>query len=90
MPIRGRMIRLGQLLKLAGVIDSGAEVKAFLSTAQVCWIESRQSSWGRGSAQFRLEILPRGRRLVGRARMGFVPVSDALLERPRGAVEVFR
>jgi ribosome-associated protein len=26
------MIRLGQLLKLAGVIDSGAEVKAFLAT----------------------------------------------------------
>jgi ribosome-associated protein len=30
-PIRGQMIRLGQLLKLAGVIGSGAEVKAFLS-----------------------------------------------------------
>ncbi len=29
--IRGDMIRLGQLLKLAGVIDSGAEVKAFLA-----------------------------------------------------------
>ena len=29
--IRGEMIRLGQLLKLAGVIDSGAEVKAFLA-----------------------------------------------------------
>jgi ribosome-associated protein len=28
--IRGDMIRLGQLLKLAGVIDSGAEVKALL------------------------------------------------------------
>jgi ribosome-associated protein len=34
-PIRGSMIRLGQLLKLAGVIDSGAEVKAFLSTEPV-------------------------------------------------------
>ena len=34
-PIRGQMIRLGQLLKLAGVIDSGAGVKAFLSTEQV-------------------------------------------------------
>jgi ribosome-associated protein len=30
-PIRGEMIRLGQLLKLAGVIDSGAGVKAFLA-----------------------------------------------------------
>jgi ribosome-associated protein len=29
--IRGGMIRLGQLLKLAGVIDSGAEAKAFLA-----------------------------------------------------------
>lgn len=34
-PIRGQMIRLGQLLKLASVIDSGAEVKAFLSTEPV-------------------------------------------------------
>jgi ribosome-associated protein len=29
------MIRLGQLLKLAGVIDSGAEIKAFLSAGPV-------------------------------------------------------
>jgi ribosome-associated protein len=35
------MIRLGQLLKLAGVIDSGAEVKAFLSTAQV-WVNGER------------------------------------------------
>jgi ribosome-associated protein len=28
--IRGDMIRLGQLLKLAGVVDSGAEIKTFL------------------------------------------------------------
>ena len=41
MPIRGQMIRLGQLLKLAGVIDSGAEVKAFLSTAQV-WVNGER------------------------------------------------
>lgn len=34
-PIRGHMIRLGQLLKLAAVIDSGAEVKAFLATERV-------------------------------------------------------
>jgi ribosome-associated protein len=33
--IRGSMIRLGQLLKLVGIIDSGAEVKAFLSTGGV-------------------------------------------------------
>lgn len=30
-PIRGEMIRLGQLLKLAGVTDSGAEVKGLLA-----------------------------------------------------------
>ncbi len=29
------MIRLGQLLKLAGVFDSGAEVKAFLAADAV-------------------------------------------------------
>lgn len=29
------MIRLGQLLKLAGVIDSGSEAKAFLATEPV-------------------------------------------------------
>jgi ribosome-associated protein len=31
------MIRLGQLLKLAAVIDTGAEVKAFLS-AEPVWV----------------------------------------------------
>lgn len=36
-PIRGDMIRLGQLLKLAGVIDSGAEVKPFLASEPV-WV----------------------------------------------------
>lgn len=30
-PIRGAMIRLGQLLKLAGVVDSGAEAKVLLA-----------------------------------------------------------
>jgi ribosome-associated protein len=34
-PIRDEMIRLGQLLKLAGVIDSGAEVKDFLASQTV-------------------------------------------------------
>ena len=34
-PIRGEMIRLGQLLKLAGVVDSGSEVKAFLASERV-------------------------------------------------------
>jgi ribosome-associated protein len=30
-PIRGETIRLGQLLKLAGVVDSGSDVKLLLS-----------------------------------------------------------
>ena len=34
-PIRGEMIRLGQLLKLAGVIGAGAEVKLLLEAEQV-------------------------------------------------------
>ena len=35
--IRGETINLGQLLKLEGVIGSGAEVKTFLSTQPV-WV----------------------------------------------------
>ncbi len=34
-PIRGAMIRLGQLLKLAGVVDGGGDVKAFLASEPV-------------------------------------------------------
>jgi ribosome-associated protein len=30
-PIRGETIRLGQLLKLAGLVDSGSHVKALLA-----------------------------------------------------------
>jgi ribosome-associated protein len=33
--IRGETIRLGQLLKLAGVVDSGSEVKALLASQPV-------------------------------------------------------
>jgi ribosome-associated protein len=33
--IRGDMIRLGQLLKLAGVIDAGGQAAAFLATEPV-------------------------------------------------------
>ena len=40
-PIRGSTIRLGQLLKLTGVIDTGAGVKVFLSTEQV-WVNGEQ------------------------------------------------
>jgi len=34
-PIRGDMIRLGQLLKLAGVADSGSEAKELLADGGV-------------------------------------------------------
>jgi ribosome-associated protein len=34
-PIQGDTIRLGQLLKLAGVVDSGSEVKALLAIEPV-------------------------------------------------------
>jgi len=37
MAIRGATIRLGQLLKLAGIIDSGSEAKALLA-AQPLWV----------------------------------------------------
>jgi ribosome-associated protein len=33
--IRGEMIRLGQLLKLAGVIEAGGQAAAFLATTEV-------------------------------------------------------
>ncbi|MGZ4172748.1 MAG: RNA-binding S4 domain-containing protein [Solirubrobacteraceae bacterium] len=45
--IRGEMIRLGQLLKLAGVIDTGAEVKGFLATRTVLVNGERENRRGR-------------------------------------------
>ncbi len=41
------MIRLGQLLKLAGVIDSGAEVKGFLASEAVSVNGEREARRGR-------------------------------------------
>jgi ribosome-associated protein len=34
-PIRGEVIRLGQLLKLAGIVDAGGDVKGFLAAHEV-------------------------------------------------------
>jgi ribosome-associated protein len=45
--IRGEMIRLGQLLKVAGLIDSGAEVKAFLGEQEVLVNGEREDRRGR-------------------------------------------
>ena len=45
--VRGGAIRLGQLLKLAGVVDSGSEVRALLAE-QPLWInEERETRRGR-------------------------------------------
>jgi ribosome-associated protein len=41
--IRGDMIRLGQLLKFAGVIDGGAGVKAFLA-AEPVWVNGEREA----------------------------------------------
>jgi ribosome-associated protein len=38
--IRGQTIALGQLLKLAGVIDSGGEIKTLLATEPV-WVNGQ-------------------------------------------------
>jgi ribosome-associated protein len=45
--IRGEMIRLGQLLKLAGVVDSGAEIKGFLAAQPVLVNGDREQRRGR-------------------------------------------
>jgi ribosome-associated protein len=42
-PIHGETIRLGQLLKLVGAIDSGSEAKAFLAGESV-WVNEQQET----------------------------------------------
>jgi ribosome-associated protein len=46
-PIRGEMIRLGQLLKLAGLIDSGSDVKRLLASEPVWVNEEPETRRGR-------------------------------------------
>ena len=46
-PIRGDTIRLGQLLKLAGVIEAGGEAAAYLSTHGVLVNGEAESRRGR-------------------------------------------
>jgi len=46
-PIRGETIRLGQLLKLAGVAQSGSEAKALLASESVSVNGERESRRGR-------------------------------------------
>ena len=45
--IRGDMIRLGQLLKLADVVDSGGEAKALLAAGEVSVNGEREQRRGR-------------------------------------------
>jgi ribosome-associated protein len=49
--IRGEMIRLGQLLKLAGVVDSGAEIKGLLASQPVLVNGGREIRRGRQLAR---------------------------------------
>jgi len=46
-PIRGDMIRLGQLLKLAGLVGSGAEAKEVLAAGEVTVNGEAESRRGR-------------------------------------------
>ncbi|HEU4656884.1 MAG TPA: RNA-binding S4 domain-containing protein [Capillimicrobium sp.] len=46
-PIRGETIRLGQLLKLAGVADSGSDAKALLADGAVRVNDEPESRRGR-------------------------------------------
>jgi ribosome-associated protein len=46
-PIHGETIRLGQLLKLAGVVDSGSEVKSLLASEPVLVNGERETRRGR-------------------------------------------
>jgi ribosome-associated protein len=45
--IRDETIRLGQLLKLVGIIDSGSEAKAFLALQPVWVNDEREARRGR-------------------------------------------
>jgi ribosome-associated protein len=46
-PIRGDMIRLGQLLKLAGIVDTGADTKTLLADEAVTVNGEPESRRGR-------------------------------------------
>jgi len=46
-PIRGEMIRLGQLLKLAGVVESGGEARALVAEGRVQVNNASETRHGR-------------------------------------------
>ena len=70
-PIRGDMIRLGQLLKLAGIVDTGADTKALLADEAVA--VNGEPEWRRGR-QLRpgdvVTVSEQQLRLVGQALTG--------------------
>ena len=50
-PVRGDTIRLGQLLKLAGLVESGGEARAFLADHDVRVNGEREDRRGRQVAR---------------------------------------
>lgn len=74
--IRGASIRLGQLLKLAGVIDSGAEAKRLLAEQRVLVNEQAEERRGRQLAPGdRVRVGARELLLVGEAAAGAPPAT---------------
>ena len=68
-PIRGDTIRLGQLLKLAGVLDAGGEVKPFLADTDVRVNGERETRRGR-------QLHPGDVVRAGEAELRLVPAAD--------------
>ena len=64
-PITGGMIRLGQLLKLAGLLQGGGEAKSFLSETEVLVNGERETRRGR-------QIVPGDRVRVGERELEVV------------------
>ena len=70
-PIRGDMIRLGQLLKLAGIVDTGADTKTLLADEAVT--VNGVPEWRRGCQLHGGDVVAvsdQQLRLVGRAPTG--------------------
>lgn len=71
-PIQGETIRLGQLLKLAGIVDSGSEVKTLLASEPASVNGERETRRGRqlrdgdsvrlGEHELRVTAAPAGAR----------------------------
>ena len=64
--IRGQMIRLGQLLKLAGLLQGGGEAKTFLAENEVLVNGERETRRGR-------QLVPGDRVHIGPQELVVVP-----------------